>query len=188
MVNKNSLERDGLRQLNFAQDTSWITDPVTGWGQSWEKAPQNRSSTSESCMKSTSTSAESVHVFIDFKNEFDRVWHTALWATMWKYNINAKLFGSIDHLYDKSIGAVQMNGSTGEWFRTTVGVGQGYLVSPILCNICLERIKSDALEEHDGKNSTGVRSITNLRFADDIDALAKEEQEKAVVESFDKTA
>ena len=106
---------------------------------------------------------------------------------MRKYNINAKLFGSIDHLYDKSIGAVQMNGSTGEWFRTTVGVGQGYLVSPILCNICLERIKSDALEEHDGKNSTGVRSITNLRFADDIDGLAKEEQEKAVVESFDKT-
>ena len=34
---------------------------------------------------------------------------------------------------------------------------------------------SDALEEHDGKVSIGGRNITNLRFADGIDAIAKEE-------------
>ena len=33
---------------------------------------------------------------------------------------------------------------------------------------------SDALEEHDGKVSMGGRNITNLRFADDIDALAED--------------
>ena len=48
---------------------------------------------------------------------------------------------------------------------------------------------SDALEEHDGKVSIGGRNITNLRFADDINALAEEEQElEAQVESLDKTA
>ena len=47
---------------------------------------------------------------------------------------------------------------------------------------------SDALEEHDGKVSIGGRNITNLWFADDIDALAEEEQElEALVESLDKT-
>ena len=47
---------------------------------------------------------------------------------------------------------------------------------------------SDALEEHDGKVSVGGRNITNLRFTDDIDALAEEEQElEALVESLDKT-
>ena len=47
---------------------------------------------------------------------------------------------------------------------------------------------SDALEEHDGKVSIGGRNITNLRFADDIDALAEEEQElEALVESLHKT-
>ena len=52
----------------------------------------------------------------------------------------------------------------------------------------LERIMSDALEEHDGKVSIGGRNITNLRFADDIVALAEEEQElEALVESVDKT-
>ena len=52
----------------------------------------------------------------------------------------------------------------------------------------LKKIMSDALEEHDGKVSLGGRTITNLRFADDIDALAEEKQElEAPVESLDKT-
>ena len=51
-----------------------------------------------------------------------------------------------------------------------------------------ERIMFDALEEHNGKVSIGGRNITNLRFADDIGALAEEEQElEALVESLDKT-
>ena len=49
---------------------------------------------------------------------------------------------------------------------------------------------SDALEEekHGGKLSIGSKTITNLRFADDINALAKEEPElQVLVESLDKT-
>ena len=46
----------------------------------------------------------------------------------------------------------------------------------------------DALEEHDGKVIIGGRNINNLRFADDIAALAEEEQElEALNESLDKT-
>ena len=47
---------------------------------------------------------------------------------------------------------------------------------------------SDAREEHDGILCIGGRNITNLRFADDIDDLAEEEQElETLVESLDKT-
>ena len=47
---------------------------------------------------------------------------------------------------------------------------------------------SDALEEHDGKVSIGGRNTTNLRFADDIDAQAEEEQKlEALVENLNKT-
>ena len=107
---------------------------------------------------------------------------------MRKYNISANLVRTIEQLYDKATSAVQMNGSIGEWFRTTVGVRQGCLLSPILFNIFLERIMSDPMEEYDGKVSIGGRNITNLRFADDIDALPEEEQElEALVESLDKT-
>ena len=96
---------------------------------------------------------------------------------MRKYNVSANLVRTIEQLYDKATHAVQMNDNIGEWFRKTVGVRQRCLLSPTLFNIFFERIMSDALEEHDGKVSIGGRNITNLRFADDIDALAEEEQE-----------
>ena len=83
------------------------------------------------------------HAFIEFKKAFDRVWHAALWAIMRKYNISANLVRTIEQLFDKATSAVQMNGSIGEWFRTTVGVRQGFLLSPTLFNICFERIMSD---------------------------------------------
>ena len=41
----------------------------------------------------------------------------------------------------------------------------------------LERIMTDALEDHEGLFNIGGRTITNLQFADDIDGLAGQEQE-----------
>ena len=38
---------------------------------------------------------------------------------------------------------------------------------------------TDAFEDHQGTISTGGRAITNLRFADNIDGLAGEEEELA---------
>ena len=72
------------------------------------------------------------HVFVDFKKAFDRIWHAALWATMNLYNINGNLIKLIQNLYNKATSAVYLNNSIGDWFRTTVGVGQGCLLSPTL--------------------------------------------------------
>ena len=69
------------------------------------------------------------HVFIDFKKAFDRVWHEALWATMRLYNININLITVIQKLYEKATSAVCFNNSTGDWFKTSVGVRQGCLLS-----------------------------------------------------------
>ena len=131
------------------------------------------------CEKYLQHQQDLYHVFIDFKKAFDRVWHAALWATMRKYNISANLVNLIQQLYEKSTSAVLFNGHAGEWFRTTVGVRQGCLLSPTLFNIFLERIMTDALEHHEGTINIGGRTITNLRFADDIDGLAGSEQELA---------
>ena len=127
------------------------------------------------------------HVFIDFKKAFDRVWHAALWATMRLYNINTNLINAIQNLYDKATSAVCFNGSTGGWFRITVGVRQGCLLSPTLFNIFLERIIADALEDHKSTVSIGGRAISNLRFADDSDGLTGWEL-GSLVEHLDKTA
>ena len=48
---------------------------------------------------------------------------------------------------------------------------------------------ADVLEDHEGTVSIGGRSITNLRFADDIDGVAGEEEELAnLVERLDKAS
>ena len=127
--------------------------------------------------------------FVDFKKAFDRDWHAALLATMKKYNTNTNLIQVIKNLYNKATSAVLFNGGIGDWFRTTIGVRQGCLLSPTLFNIFLERIMADALEDHEGTVSIGGRTITNLRFADDIDGLAGEEEELAnLVERLDKAS
>ena len=48
---------------------------------------------------------------------------------------------------------------------------------------------TDALEDHEGTVNIGGRTITKLRFADDIDGLAGEEEELAnLVERLDKAS
>ena len=48
---------------------------------------------------------------------------------------------------------------------------------------------TDALEDREGTISTGGRTIANLRFADDIDGLAEEEEELAnLIERLDKAS
>ena len=106
---------------------------------------------------------------------------------MRKYNINASIIRAIENPYDKAQSAVLFNGSTGEWFRTTVGVRQGCLLSPTLFNIFLERIMCEALDDHEGSVGIGVRHY-QLRFADDIVVTAEQEEEAGVlVDRLDRT-
>ena len=65
---------------------------------------------------------------------------------------------------------------------------RGCLLAPTLFNILIEQTMSDAWEEHDRMISISSRIIINLQFADDIDAVAEEDQEQeAEVESLNKT-
>ena len=85
--------------------------------------------------------------------------------------------------------AVLFNSSMGDWFRTKVGVRQGRLLSPILINVFLERVINDTLENHEATVSIGGRTVTNLRFADDIDGLAGKEEELAkLIEHLDEAS
>ena len=95
---------------------------------------------------------------------------------MEKYNISTNLIQVIKKPYNKATSAVLLNSSIGDWFRTTAGARQGCLLSPTLLSIFLESILTDALEDLEGTVIIGSRTITNLRFADDINGLAEEEE------------
>ena len=107
---------------------------------------------------------------------------------MKKYYISANLIRVIKNLFDKATSAVIFNSGTEDWFRTTVGVRQGCLLSLTFFNIFLERIMTDALEDHEGTVSTGDRTITNLRFADDMDGTAGEEELAKLFEGLNKSS
>ena len=125
---------------------------------------QNRSSVLGHCARGTSNINEtSITSLLILKKAFDRVWRKALWSTMRLYNIDANLMQFVENLYNKATSAVYLNGGIWDWFRTTVGVRQGCLLSPTLFNIFLERSITVALEDHQGTVSIGGRTITNLR-------------------------
>ena len=62
------------------------------------------------------------------------------------------------------------------------------MLSPILFNAFLESFMSETQEDHQGIVSICGRTVTNLRFADDIDRLAGSEQELInLVRQLDRT-
>mgnify|MGYP006273469667 CR=1 FL=1 len=118
-----------------------------------------------------------LHNFIDFKKAFDRVWHAGLWQVLRKFGIEEGLIQIIEALYNTSSSAVLLNGQVGDYFKTSVGVRQGCLLSPTLFNLFLENIMRETLYDFHSTISIGGRPINNLRFADDIDLMGGSNKE-----------
>ena len=83
------------------------------------------------------------HNFIDFKNVFDRVWHQGLWQILRDFNFDEDLVEVLEALYADSSSAVLLQNQIEDFFKNSVGVRQGCLLSPALFNIFLERIVVD---------------------------------------------
>ena len=64
-------------------------------------------------------------------------------------------------------------GAVGDWFCPTVRVCQGCPLSPTLFNIFLEYIMEEVLDSASSMVCIGSRNIQNLRYADDIDIVAR---------------
>jgi hypothetical protein len=76
-----------------------------------------------------------------------------------------------------------------ECIPTSVGVRQGCLLSPTLCNIFLENIMAKSLVELESPLTISGRVINNLRFADDIDLLHGSPKDQTVdSQKVDKTS
>ena len=87
------------------------------------------------------------------------------------------IINAIEALYESSKSAVLLGDEISDWFCTHVGVRQGCLLSPTIFNIYLEYIMTEALDGFEGAVSIGGRTVTNLRFDDDIDLVAGQAEE-----------
>ena len=97
---------------------------------------------------------EIFHNFIDFKKAFDRVWHDGLWHALRNFGIQG-LVQTMKSLYSSASSAVLLNNNVSNYFRTTGGVRQGCLLSPILFNLYLENIMRETL--HNYKTTISIR-------------------------------
>ena len=61
------------------------------------------------CEKCLQHQQDFYHVFIDFKEAFDRVWYAALWAITKKYDTSASPIRVIKSLYDMATSTVLFN-------------------------------------------------------------------------------
>ena len=59
------------------------------------------------------------------------------------FGIHNDIIVMIESLYDNSTSALLINTIQGKLFKTTVGVRQGSLLSPILFNVFLEEIMAE---------------------------------------------
>ncbi|KAL8578621.1 hypothetical protein ACOMHN_007079 [Nucella lapillus] len=114
---------------------------------------------------------------INVIKDFTLLGNTISNQVMRNYNIDSNIIDVIMALYDDSKSAVLLNNQIGEFFRSTVGVHQGCPLSPVLFDIYLENIMTEALSGFQPSISINGRSVCNLRFADDIDLTAGTEKE-----------
>ena len=92
-------------------------------------------------------------------------------AGLQKLQHRGRTGSSIQALYANSCGAVLLNSQPGEFFKTTVGVRQGCLLSPNLFDLFPEKIMLETLHDHRTAISIGGRPICNLQFANNIDLM-----------------
>ena len=82
------------------------------------------------------------------------------------------------NLYAGQEATVRMGHGTTDWFQIGKGVHQGCILSPCLFNFYAEYIMRHAgLEETHAGIKTAGRNINNLRYAEEISLMAKNEEE-----------
>ncbi|XP_066925921.1 uncharacterized protein [Clytia hemisphaerica] len=89
---------------------------------------------------------------------------------MKRIGVNETVIEVIKNMYEKTQCAVNVDGKLTNWFEVTVGVRQGYLLSPTL-NLFLEFVM-DELQELQEATILNNGLCIDVRYADDTTLIA----------------
>ena len=109
-------------------------------------------------------------LFIDFKQAYDSIQRPVLWEIMQEMEIPPKLINLVKACYSNSKALVQIGKGRTEEFEIRTGLRQGCLLSPILFNLVLEKVKRSIGQRQGGIVIGGI-SIGSLEYADDVDII-----------------
>jgi hypothetical protein len=111
-------------------------------------------------------------VFVHFQQAFDTLAHDAIWKALKEKGVPQKIVNIMKAIYDQSTRNILHKNQVSEPTPVLNGVKHGCVFSPLLFNVTLDYVMSQA-----SKNSAGIRrglcgKLTDLDYADDICLLA----------------
>ena len=81
--------------------------------------------------------------FVDLEKAFDRVPRKVIWWSLRKLGVDEWVIRLVKTMYNNAQSSVQVNGTSSEPFKVTVGVHQGSVLSPLLFIIVMEAISRE---------------------------------------------
>ena len=150
-----------------------------------EKAeePEIKLPTSAGSWKKQENSRKNIYFsFIDYVKAFDCVDHNKLWKILEEMRIPDHLTCLLRNLYADQEATVRTGHGATDWFQIGKGVHQGCILSPCLFNIYAEYIMRNAgLEEAQAGIKIARRNVNNLRYADDTNLMAENEEKLKIL-------
>ena len=115
-----------------------------------------------------------VTVFIDFMKAFCSITHKKLWSLLGQYGIPHKIIRAIRAMYKNANCKVNHQGYLSEAIPIGRGLKQGCVLSPLLFNICLDKILEKTITTSNGIPWEYFRTkrLADLEYADDICLLS----------------
>ena len=105
----------------------------------------------------------SIAVFMDFESCFEKVWRAGLLYKTAKIGICGRMLLYLYNYINDRKFYLRVNEERSEWITSKVGIPQGSVLSPLLCNL----YTSDAMDN--------IKSKTHTEFADDNTVVSHSE-------------
>lgn len=118
-----------------------------------------------------------VFSILDISKAFDTVPHSAIEAALRRKRIPSRICKYICSMYSDCSTAIRSNGPQAVNIQIRRGVKQGDPLSPLLFNLCIDKLIGDIETSTNGLAISADKSISILAFADDLVLLSSDVSE-----------
>ena len=109
--------------------------------------------------------------FVDFSQAFDKIWHTGLFHKLKEIGISSRFYKIVKDMYSKVSLRVRVGNYLTPIFRSTLGVRQGDVLSPLLFNLYINDIPK--LLKQCAPAKLNDIPVNCLMYADDLVFLSE---------------
>ena len=106
--------------------------------------------------------------FVDFQTAFDSINRCKLWYKLSKIGIKGKMLRIIHNMYSNVKSCVTVRGFNSEYFKSSLGLMQGEVLSPILFSLYVNDFEKEFISSNCLPYELGPLNLFLLLYADDM--------------------